>query len=123
MSPPPRSSRRTLTIGGIAVAGAVVVAGAAYEIPRLLRHRATGEYADLVNRLDDPEQAAIVGRAILSQSTIDAQETALELKKRLAKATLPQLMAADSAESPSLIESGGWVVPKVLADLCVLAAS
>ena len=120
MSPPPKLSRRTLTFGAIAAAGAAAVAGAVYEVPRLMKHRARGEHADLVNRLADPEQAAVVGRTI----HLDAGEesAANDLKKRLSKKTLQQLAADDSLELHRMVEADGWVLPLAVAELCVLAA-
>ena len=120
MSPPPKLSRRTLTFGAIAAAGAAAIAGAVYEVPRLFKHRARGEYAELVNRLGDPEQAAIVGRAV----HLDAGEesAASDLKKRLSKKTLQQLAAEDSSDLHRMVEADGWVLPLAVAELCVLAA-
>jgi hypothetical protein len=120
MSPPPKLSRRTLTFGAVAAAGVAAVAGAVYEVPRLIRHRARGEHADLVDRLGDLEQAAIVGRAI----HLDAGEesAAGDLKKRLSKRTLQQLAAEDSLELHRMVEADGWVLPLAVAELCVLAA-
>jgi hypothetical protein len=120
MSPPPKLSRRTLTFGAIAAAGAAAIAGAVYEVPRLFKHRARGEYAELVNRLSDPEQAAVVGRAI----HLDAGEesAASDLKKRLSKKTLQELAAEDSLELHRMVEADGWVLPLAVAELCVLAA-
>ena len=127
MSPPPKISRRTMTLGGIAAGAAAIIAGAVYEIPKLFKHRARGHYADLVNRLDDPEQAAIVGRAFRATNFLgDVVPTfedlaAADLKKRLARNTLPELMAQDSAGKQPMTEADGWVLPAVLAELCVLA--
>jgi hypothetical protein len=116
MSPPPKLSRRTLTIGGLAAAGAAAVAGAVYEVPKLFKRRAHGEYADLVNRLEDPAQAAVVGRAVHD----DVSES--DLKKQLAAHPLPALLSDDSAHIDRMAEAGGWVIPATLAELCVLAA-
>ncbi|HEX4293016.1 MAG TPA: hypothetical protein VHZ29_02675 [Rhizomicrobium sp.] len=120
MSPPPKLSRRTLTFGAVAAAGVAVVAGAVHEVPRLIKHRARGEHADLVNRLSDPEQAAIVGRAI----HLDAgdESAAGDLKKKLSKKTLQELAAEDSLELHRMVEADGWVLPLAVAQLCVLAA-
>ena len=130
MSPPPKLSRRTLTIGGIAAAGAAIVAGAIYEVPKLFKHRAQGEYAELVNTLDDPAQAALVGAVLpigmdaapLGSSRTYADMAGEDLKKRLSKATLPELLAADCARIDRMVEAGGWVIPITLAEFCVLAA-
>jgi hypothetical protein len=120
MSPPPKLSRRTLTFGAIAVAGVAVVAGAVYEVPKLVKHRARGEHADLVNRLSDPEQAAIVGRAIHMDT--GEESAAGDLKRRLSKKSLQQLAADDSLELHRMVEADGWVLPLAVAELCVLAA-
>ena len=126
MSPPPKISRRTLTLGGIAAACAAMIAGAVYEVPRLFKHRARGHYADLVNRLDDPEQAAIVGKAV-DRASGDAgpsfeEEAAGDLKNRLAKQSLSQLIQDDSTDIRRMVEADGWVIPLALAEICVLAA-
>lgn len=103
-----------------------MVAGGIFELPKLIKHRARGHYADLVNRLDDPEQAAIVGRVVDKSASDTAQsfeeEAASDLKRRLAKQNLSQLMRDDSADIGSLVEADGWVIPLALAELCVLAA-
>jgi len=117
MSPPPKLSRRTLTIGGIAAAGAALVAGAVYELPRLFKHRAKGGHAELVDLLDDPDQAAVVGRAVHGEELAEG-----DLKKRLAGRTLPAVMVEDCARIDRMAEAGGWVIPNTLAELCILAA-
>ena len=73
MSPPPKITRRSLTLGGMAAAGMAVIAGAIYEVPKLLKRRASGQYADLVNRLDNPEQAAMLGRAFREEMPAPGQ--------------------------------------------------
>ena len=120
MSPPPRISRRTFTLGATAAAGVALIAGAIYEVPRLFKRRARGEYADLVNRLADPEQAAVVGRAV----HLDASEenVASELKKRLAKKSLTEIAQEDTAKLERTAEAEGWVLPLAVAQLCTLAA-
>lgn len=120
MSPPPTISRRAFTFGAAAAVGAALVAGAIYEVPKLFKRRARGEYADLVNRLADPEQAAVVGRAV----HLDAGEETIanELKKRLAKKSLAEIAAEDSAKLERTAEADGWVLPLAIAQLCTLAA-
>jgi hypothetical protein len=130
MSPPPKLSRRTMTMGGIAGAAAAVVAGAIYEVPKLLRHRASGEHADLVNRLEDPEKAAVLGRWLQQNAPgrSDIAGPSLEelaakdLKKRVANRPLQELMVKDAADTSRLVEADGWVIPLVLAEFCILAA-
>jgi hypothetical protein len=120
MSPPPKLSRRALTIGGIAGAGAALVAVAINQVPRLLRHRARGEYADFVNRLDDPEKAAVVGRAMSARAVLTKEELS-ELKTALGTSPLSDVAASD-VKNGRLREADGWVLPATVAALCVLAA-
>jgi hypothetical protein len=128
MSPPPKLSRRTLTIGGIAGAAAVVVAGAVYEAPKLFKRRLHGEYADLVGKLNDPEKAALLGKRIQANAFPSDVGPSLEelaakdLKKRMARNTLAELMAKDASDMAHVIEADGWVIPLVLGELCILAA-
>jgi hypothetical protein len=121
MSPPPKLSRRGVTIGGIAVAGAAIVAGAAYELPKLFKHRAHGEYADLVNRLDDPDQAAMLGRQVPDTADGTIREAAAGIRARLAHHTLPEMLAEDAAQG-QVSDVGGWVLPQTLAQICAMAA-
>lgn len=118
MSPPPKLSRRSVTLGGIAVAAAAAVGGAIYEAPRLFKHRASGEYADLVNRLDDTEAAAAVGRSVAADNL---HEIASDIRAQLKKHPLSGLLAQDAADG-KLAEAGGWVLPATLALLCAMAA-
>jgi len=118
MSPPPKLSRRTLTIGAIAAGGATLVAGVVYEAPKLFKHRLHGEYAELVGKLSDPEKAAIVGRVIEDHPS---KEELSELKTALAKTSLTDI-ATDDTKKDRLTEANGWVLPATLATLCALAA-
>ena len=133
MSPPPKLSRRSLTIGGIAAGGAAIIAGVVYEAPKLFKRRPHGEYAELVSKLSDPEKAAVVGRAIhLGKDRIEGdisldgrtfeEIAAQDLKARLAKHNVAELMAIDSSKISGVVEAGGWVIPVTLAELCTLAA-
>ena len=125
MSPPPKITRRTLTFGGLATAGVAVVAGAIYEVPRLFKHRASGRYAEIVNQLDNPDSAALVGKSvemITPDGTTMAEEAARDLKTRLAKQPLASLMNDDTRALESMAEANGWVIPLALAEICVLAA-
>ena len=119
MSPAPELSRRSLTVGGIAIAAAAAVAGAVYEVPKLFKPRARGQYADLVNLLDDPDQAGVVGRALKGFG--DAEIAQADLKKRLPGRTLSALIAEDAARG-QMAEADGWVIPATLAAVCILAA-
>lgn len=120
MSPPPKLSRRSLTIGGIAAGGAAIIAGAVYEAPRLFGHRLHGEYAQLVGKLNDPEKAAIVGRVMQDRGNPSKEELS-ELKAALTNTSLADIATAD-AKDGRLSEADGWVLPTTLATLCALAA-
>ena len=120
MSPPPKLSRRSLTIGGIAAAGAAVIAGVVYEAPKLFKRRLHGEYAELVGKLNDPEKAAVVGRVIEDRGNPSKEELS-ELKAALARTSLADVATADAKED-RLAEADGWVLPATLATLCTLAA-
>jgi len=127
MSPPPKLSRRTLTIGAIAAGGAAVIAGAIYEVPKLFKHRLHGEYAELVGKLNDPEKAALLGRHIQANAFSDVgpsleELAAKDLKKKMARNTLPELIKKDASDIASVVEVDGWVIPVTVAELCILAA-
>jgi hypothetical protein len=119
MSPPPKLSRRGLTIGGIAGVTAAIVAGVVYEAPKLFKRRLHGEYAELVGKLSDPDKAAVVGRVM--QDRGPSKEELSELKTALAKTSLADVATAD-AKDDRLVEADGWVLPATLATLCALAA-
>jgi hypothetical protein len=125
MSPPPKITRRSMTIGGAVAIGAAVVAGGIFEIPKFIKRRARGHYADLVNRLDDPEQAAIVGKAVHMDrpdgTTPSLEDAAASVRLELKARSLPDLLARDVV-SGELMEAGGWVLPATLAKLCSMAA-
>ena len=125
MSPPPRITRRGMTVGGIVAIGAAIVAGGIFEGPRLFKRRARGRYAKIVNQLDNLESAALVGKSvemITPDGTSMAEEAARDLKTRLAKQPLSALMNDDASALQNMAEANGWVIPLALAEICVLAA-
>jgi hypothetical protein len=130
MSGADKVTRRTITVGGAAAIGAAIVAGGIFELPKLFRRKARGPYAGLVNRLDDPERAAIVGRAIppgnfegaAPPGSESPQAVAAALRKRLAGRSLQTVMAEDSSDLRNMVEVEGWVLPLSLLELCLLAA-
>jgi hypothetical protein len=125
MSPPPRITRRGMTIGGVVAVGAAIVAGGIFEGPRLFKRRARGRYADMVNQLDNPESAALVGKSVemvTPDGMTTVEESARDLKERLAKQPLSALVKNDMNALDGMVEAGGWVVPISLAEVCVLAA-
>ena len=124
MSPPPKITRRGMTIGGITAIGAAIIAGGIFEGPRLFKRRVKGQYAELVNLLNDPDQAAIVGRAIhLGESDPSVERLSqTDLKQRLKGKTLSALAAEDTTYFERMVEAEGWVIPLALAEVCILAA-
>jgi hypothetical protein len=113
-----------MTIGGIAAVGAVIVAGGVFEGRQLFKHRASGRYAEIVNQLDNPEAAALIGKSvemITPDGVTMADEAARDLKARLAKQPLSALMADDAAVLETMAEAGGWIIPLALAEICILA--
>jgi hypothetical protein len=137
MSPPPKITRRGMTVGGITAIAAAIVAGGIFEAPRLFKRRAKGEYADLANHLDNPEQAAIVGNAVRKEveenlgfgpsgddfGSIDMgmHKSAPRLRQELTKHSVSEIVASDVAGG-QLSEADGWVIPLTLAELCMYAA-
>lgn len=131
MSPPPKLTRRGMTVGGVVAIGAAIVAGGIFEGPRLLRRRARGQYADLVNRLDNPEQAAALGKAIQYNSVEGnmlpdgrslTEFAAEDLRTRLSKKPLTELISEDATDPKKVVEIDGWVLPLALFEICMLAA-
>jgi hypothetical protein len=113
-------TRRNILIGA---GGAVVLAAAAFEGRRLLRKRyAPSPYDDLLALLDNRDANAQIGEAVLAEiDDFDAKLVADELRERIAKRPLAQVMSEDASEG-RVQEAGGWVMPETLALLCALAA-
>jgi len=112
-------TRRNIVIG----AGAVIVLAAAYEGVHLLgKRRAPTPYDDLLARLDDRDADAQIGEAVLAGfDNFEARTVAAELRLRLERKSLPDVML-DDVRDGRVIEAGGWVLPETLALLCALAA-
>ena len=113
-------TRRNIVIGA---GGAALLAAAAFEGSRLLRKRyAPSPYDDLLALLDDRDADAQIGEAVLADiDDFDAKTVADELRQRIAKRPLAQVMSEDVGEQ-RVAEAGGWVMPETLALLCALAA-
>ena len=113
-------TRRNILIGA---GGVAVLAAAAFEGRRLLRKRyAPSPYDDLLALLDDRDANAQIGEAVLADiDDFDAKTVADELRQRIAKRPLAQVMREDVGEE-RVAEAGGWVMPETLALLCALAA-
>jgi hypothetical protein len=115
-------TRRPVLIG-LAATAVAVAAGIALDIPTLFRRRATGPYANLVNTVEDPDSAAVVGRAILGRVPLTGrllEQSASFARDRLAKETLEETVTVDAAHN-FLVEADGWVLPITLGTLCILA--
>ncbi len=113
-------TRRRILIGA---GGVVVVAAAVFEGSRLLRKRyAPSPYDDLLALLDDRDADAQIGEAVLSDiDDFDPKETSADVRERIGKRPLAQVMMEDAKEG-RLLEANGWVIPETLALLCALAA-
>ena len=125
MSPPPKITRRSMTVGGAVAIGAAIVAGGIFEIPKFIKRRARGHYADLVNLLNDPEQAAIVGKTVHFDrpdgTTSSLEDAASALRLELNGHALSDRLSREIT-SGELTEANGWVMPTTLATLCSMAA-
>jgi len=120
----PLLTRRPV-LAGLAAVVAAVAAGIGIDLVQPKHKRATGPYAGLVNNLDDPDSAAIIGTAILAHAankTAAIHEAANFAKDRLKSETLSSALTVDAAQG-FLTEVNGWVIPITLGALCVLAAA
>lgn len=117
-----RLSRRTMVLGG-GVAATLFAAAFGLTLPRLFsRHYAPTPYDDLLAALVDREQATRLGAvAYAAEPAFNARAAARELRQRLERRTLTEVIDADIRES-RVAEIGGWVVPESLAQLCLLTA-
>jgi hypothetical protein len=117
-----RVSRRTMVLGG-GVAAALFAAAFGVTLPQLFGRRyAPTPYDDLLATLGDREQAVQLGAvARVAEPTFSAKAAARELRQRLERRTLAEVIDADVKER-RVAEIGGWVVPESLAQLCLLAA-
>lgn len=113
--------RRVFLTGALGAAGVAAIAGA-YEAFRI-SSRPTGPYSDVLGSLDDQGDAAIVGRAYLTDAKdFNAKQAAAQLRARLQQQTFSDVLAADIAGN-QLAEAGRWVLPESLAVACALAVS
>lgn len=113
-------TRRNILIGA---GGAVVVASGVFVAARLLGNRhAPTPYDDLLVQLEDRDDGAEIGRAMLAEADqFDPNTVAAALRARLARTKLAQA-AAEDAVGGRLMEARGWVLPETVALLAVLAA-
>lgn len=113
-------TRRPFLASALALIGVAAVGGGAYELGLFRKH--FSKYGDLLDALDDPDDAARIGSAVLAAiPDFNAAKTASELRARIGKKPLADVLIAD-AQSNRVIEASGWVLPETLALLCALAA-
>lgn len=117
-----RLSRRTMMLGG-GVAATLFAAAFGLTLPRLFGRRyAPTPYDDLLATLVDREQATRLGAvAYAAEPAFNARAAARELRQRLERRTLAEVIDADIRES-RVAEIAGWVVPESLAQMCLLTA-
>jgi hypothetical protein len=113
-------SRRPFLAGALALIGVAAIGGGAYELGLFRKH--FSKYGDLLNALDDPDNAALIGKAVLAEMPdFDAAKTAADLRARIGKKPIADVLIAD-AQANRVTEASGWVLPETLALLCALAA-
>jgi hypothetical protein len=110
--------RRTL-IGGIAAAGAVLVAGLYRFTDLFVRHYPPTPYDDVLAALVDRESAIAFGALVRGAPAPDA--LAVKLRGILKTNGLTGAAKSDIAAG-RLVEVDGWVVPESVALLSALAA-
>jgi hypothetical protein len=109
--------RRTL-IGGVAAAGAAVAAGLYRFTDLLVKHYPPTPYDDVLDKVVDREQAAILG------AHVEMPGDARALAARARAAVPGKVTAAAEADIAAgrLVEAGGWLVPQSVALLAALAS-
>lgn len=116
-------SRRPV-LAGLAATSAAALTAIVLDIFSEKHPRVSGPYAGLVNRLDNPQAAAVVGNAMLAKvADRDAaiREAESFARERFVHERLSQAIATDTAHG-FLAEADGWVMPLTLGALCVLAS-
>jgi hypothetical protein len=116
-------SRRPVVVG-LAATTAAAVAGIIADLVTPKHRRVSGPYAALVNQLDDPEAAKVIGTAILAKTANSGaaiREAQTFASERLARERLANTISTD-IERGFVTEANGWVIPITLGALCVLAA-
>jgi hypothetical protein len=112
-----------MVVGG-GVATTLFAAAFGLTMPHLFGRRyAPTPYDDLLATLVDREKAERLGAvAHAAEPTFRPKAAARELRQRLERRTLAEVIDADIKEQ-RVAEIGGWVVPESLAQLCLLAAT
>jgi hypothetical protein len=110
--------RRTLIVGG-GTAGAIAAVAGLWRFTGLFRSHAPTPYDDLLDQLDDRDQAIVLGKQVPDMP--DARTLAGELRARLGNGGLGKAAMADVAAG-RMTEVDGWIVPRSVAQLAALAA-
>jgi uncharacterized oligopeptide transporter (OPT) family protein len=116
-------SRRPV-LAGLAATTAAALAGIVADLVASAHRRVSGPYAALVNQLDNPQAAKVIGSVILAKTANAAaaiREAHAFASERLAKQRLANAIATD-VEQGFLTEADGWVIPITLGALSVLAS-
>lgn len=113
--------RRSVIVGALTGAIAIVTGLALYEAPRFFAPRyAPTPFDDLLALLPDRDSAIRIGSvARAGQKSWNANETASRLRSRLRSKTLATALA-DDLRTNGTVEVGGWILPETLAQLCTL---
>jgi hypothetical protein len=116
--------RRPFLAGLFALLGLSVVGGTVYEAAHILRRGyPPTAFDDLLDQIPDRDNAEKVGVWVIANTpSFDVRRVARDLKAKIGKQSLPDVLAAD-IEAGHLAEVSGWVMPETLAQLCGLAAS
>jgi len=114
-----RSQKTRRWVIGAATA-VVATAVAMRELSPVLRrpYRRT-PYDDLLSKLPDRDSSVVFGRAVALRDS--AAAIAAVLRQRLRHDNLQTVSARELSQGQVLV-AGGWVVPRSLALICVLAA-
>jgi len=118
--------RRRVVIAGVVAAGAAVAGGLYRFTDLFVKHYAPTPYDDVLVALQDREQAAKVGKALVTNLPhggypgLSAENIAKELRRRLTGHDLRDVALADVAAGKT-VEMDGWVLPLTVALLSTLA--
>lgn len=116
-------ARRPLLAALGALVGIGAAGGALYEASGVLGlGRKSSAYEDILAGLQDREDAAKVGHAVLAgDPQFHAGHIARALRARIGKRSLSETLTQDAVQG-RIVETQGWVLPETLTQLCALAA-
>ena len=123
-------ARRPLLAGLAGLFGVAVAGGLAYEgIHVFGRHYPRTKFDDLLDQLGDRESAAKLGHAAIAQMEthtdvfplFDVKAVARELRDGPGKGSVARAAEADIAQA-RLLEIQGWVLPRSLVAVTLIAA-